>query len=70
MLDKQQLIDGNILVPILRSELERLDTRDVGKKAVLMDGFPRNLEQLREFELAVSVLASKLHRTLAYCIMY
>lgn len=70
MLDKQELIDGDVLVPILRSELEKLDARDVGKKAVLIDGFPRNLAQLRKFELAVSVLASKLHWTLAYCIMY
>jgi adenylate kinase family enzyme len=70
MLDKQELIDGNVLVPTLTSELERLGARGVGKKAVLMDGFPRNLAQLRKFELLVSLLASKLHRTLAYCIKW
>jgi len=67
MLNKQELIDANILVPILRNELEESVSREQGRRVILVDGFPRNLEQQREFEEAVSMLASKLA---AACFVY
>jgi adenylate kinase family enzyme len=60
MLNKQELINANILVPILKNELEELVSREQGRRVILIDGFPRNLEQQREFERAVSILGSKL----------
>lgn len=60
MLNKQELINANILVPILKNELEDLVSREQGRRVILIDGFPRNLEQQREFERAVSILGSKL----------
>ena len=60
MLSKQELIDAKVLVPILRNELEELGSREQGRRVMLVDGFPRNLAQRREFEEAVSMLASKL----------
>jgi adenylate kinase family enzyme len=59
MLSKQELIDAKVLVPILRNKLEELESREQGK-VILVDGFPRNLAQRREFEEVVSILASKL----------
>jgi adenylate kinase family enzyme len=67
MLNKQELIDANILVPILKNELEELESRDQGRRVILVDGFPRNLEQQRVFENTVSMLASKLA---AACYIY
>ena len=55
MLNKQELIDARILVPILRNELEELKLREQGRKVILVDGFPRNLAQRRVFEEAVSM---------------
>lgn len=60
MLNKQELIDAKVLVPILRNELEELESREQGRSVILVDRFPRNLAQRREFEEAVSMLASKL----------
>jgi UMP-CMP kinase len=68
MLNKQELIDAKVLVPILRNALEELESREQGRKVMLVDGFPRNLAQRREFEEAVSMLASKLAAVL--CIYY
>jgi len=59
MLNKQELIDAKVLVPILRNELEGSESREQGRRVVLVDGFPRNLAQRRGFEEAVSMLASK-----------
>jgi UMP-CMP kinase len=64
MLSKQELIDAKFLVPILRNELEESESREQGRRVMLVDGFPRNLAQRREFEEAVSVLASKLEAVL------
>ncbi|KAI9896022.1 hypothetical protein N3K66_009091 [Trichothecium roseum] len=50
MLNRQELIDGNLLIPIIRSELEKIETLEPERRAVLVDGFPRNLAQLRIFE--------------------
>ncbi|KAF4629875.1 hypothetical protein G7Y89_g8269 [Cudoniella acicularis] len=50
MLNKQELIDAKVLVPILRNQLEELESREQGRKVMLVDGFPRNLAQRREFE--------------------
>jgi adenylate kinase family enzyme len=60
MLNKQELIDAKVLVPILRNELEESESREQGRRLMLVDGFPRNLAQRREFEEVVSMLASKL----------
>jgi UMP-CMP kinase len=65
MLNKQELIDAKVLVPILRNELEESELREQGRRVMLVDGFPQNLAQRREFEEAVSILASKLAAT--YC---
>jgi adenylate kinase family enzyme len=45
MLNKQELIDAKVLVPILRNELEESESREQGRRAVLVDGFPRNLNE-------------------------
>jgi len=55
MLNKQELIDAKILVPILRNELEESEPREQGRRVILVDGFPRNLAQRRGFEEAVSI---------------
>jgi hypothetical protein len=68
MLNKQELINAKVLVPILRSELEELESREQGRRVMLVDGFPRNSEQRREFEEAVSMLTSKLVAVL--CVYY
>jgi adenylate kinase family enzyme len=68
MLNKQELIDAKVLVPILRGELEELGLREQGRRVMLVDGFPRNLAQRREFEDTVSVLASKL--VVVFCMYY
>ena len=60
MLNKQELIDAKVLVPILRKELEELESREQGGRVMLLDGFPRNLAQRRGFEEVVSMLARKL----------
>jgi UMP-CMP kinase len=60
MLNKQELIGAKVLVPILRNELEESESREQGKRVMLVDGFPRNLAQRREFKEAVGMLASKL----------
>jgi len=60
MLNKQELIDAKVLVPILRNELEESESREQGRRMILVDGFPWNLAQRREFEEAVRMLASKL----------
>lgn len=65
MLNKQELIDGKVLVPILKTELEELESRDRRKRGILVDGFPRNLEQLRQFE-AASILSNNLIAILCY----
>ncbi|KAF8847457.1 P-loop containing nucleoside triphosphate hydrolase protein [Acephala macrosclerotiorum] len=52
MLSKQELIDARILVPILRNELEESESREQGRRVMLVDGFPRNLAQRRGFEEA------------------
>ncbi|KAH8744181.1 hypothetical protein F5882DRAFT_387708 [Hyaloscypha sp. PMI_1271] len=52
MLNKQELIDAKVLVPILRNELEESESREQGNRVMLVDGFPRNLAQRREFEEA------------------
>ncbi|TAQ86794.1 hypothetical protein B7494_g4879 [Chlorociboria aeruginascens] len=49
LLNKQELIDGNILVPLLAREVEKVG-REEEKRVILVDGFPRNLAQQREFE--------------------
>jgi adenylate kinase family enzyme len=59
MLSKQELIDAKVLVPILRNKLEESESREQGR-VMLVDGFPRNLAQRREFEEVVSMFASKL----------
>jgi hypothetical protein len=43
MLNKQELIDVKVLVPILRNEPEELGSREQGRRVMLVDGFPRNL---------------------------
>ena len=53
MLNKQELIDAKVLVPILRNELEESVSREQGRRVILVDGFPRNSAQRREFEKAV-----------------
>jgi adenylate kinase len=68
MLNKQELIDAKVLVPILRNELEESRARDQGRRVMLVDGFPRNLAQRREFEEVVSMLTSKLAAVL--CMYY
>ncbi|KAI9896164.1 hypothetical protein N3K66_008336 [Trichothecium roseum] len=50
ILNKQELINGNLLIPIIRSELERIETLEPEGRAVLVDGFPRSLAQLKIFE--------------------
>src|SRR5882672_3150878 len=67
MLNKQELIDAKVLVPILRDELEESESREQGSRVMLVDGFPRNLAQRREFEEAVSMLASKLAAVYSLC---
>jgi hypothetical protein len=54
MLSKQELIDAKVLVPILRNELEGSESREQGRRVMLVDRFPRNLAQRREFELAAA----------------
>ncbi|KAK4195425.1 UMP-CMP kinase 1 [Triangularia verruculosa] len=39
------VLPGNELVPILKSHLDSLPRGSSGKKVVLLDGFPRSLEQ-------------------------
>lgn len=68
MLHKQELINAKVLVPLLRNELEELESRDQGRRVMLVDGFPRNLAQRRGFEETVSVLARKLAAVL--CMYY
>jgi adenylate kinase family enzyme len=68
MLNKQELIDAKVLVPILRNELEESRAREQGRRVMLVDGFPRNLAQRREFEEVVSMLTSKLAAVL--CMYY
>jgi adenylate kinase family enzyme len=58
-LSKQELIDAKVLVPILRNKLKESESREQGR-VMLVNGFPRNLAQQREFEEVVSMLASKL----------
>lgn len=65
MLNKQELIDGKVLVPILKTELKELESRGQRKRGILVDGFPRNLEQLRQFE-AASTLSDRLVASLYY----
>lgn len=48
-LNKQELIDGHILVSILKSDLSQ-EEPEHGRRTVLLDGYPRNMEQLRAFE--------------------
>lgn len=50
MLNKQELINAKVLVPILRNELEESESREQGRRVMLVNGFPRNLAQQREFE--------------------
>ncbi|OBT71263.1 hypothetical protein VF21_09929 [Pseudogymnoascus sp. 05NY08] len=38
MLNKQELIDGKVLVPILKTELEELELRGRRKRGILVDG--------------------------------
>jgi len=52
MLNKQELANAKVLIPILRNELEELESREQGRRVMLVDGFPRNLAQRREFEEA------------------
>lgn len=59
MLNKQELIDAKILVPILKTALEEQKPREQCSKAVLVDGFPRNISQQMEFEEAVSMFSNK-----------
>lgn len=66
MLNKQELIDAKVLVPILRNELEESLSREQRRRVILVDGFPRNSAQRREFEEAVNMFASKL--AAAYCV--
>jgi UMP-CMP kinase len=68
MLSKQELINTKVLVPILRNELEESESREQGKRVMLVNGFPRNLAQRSEFEEAVSMLVSKL--SAALCMYY
>ncbi|RMZ77156.1 hypothetical protein DV737_g4495, partial [Chaetothyriales sp. CBS 132003] len=52
-LNKQELIDPQILVPILRNELEALVLREpeiTRPRMILLDGFPRSSPQRKEFE--------------------
>lgn len=53
MVSRQKLVDGSVLVPILKLELEGSGTSEL-RRAVLVDGFPRNLDQLRFFEAVVN----------------
>jgi hypothetical protein len=43
MLSKQERIDAKALVPILKNELEESESREQGRRVILVDGFPRNL---------------------------
>jgi len=52
MLNKQELISAEVLVPVLRNELETVASREQGTRVVLVDGFPRNLAQRMGFEEA------------------
>lgn len=59
MVNKGELVDGKLLVPILRNELEELSSRAPGRRVMLVDGFPRNSAQRMEFEEGVSTLAKQ-----------
>ncbi|KAN0098375.1 P-loop containing nucleoside triphosphate hydrolase protein [Hyaloscypha variabilis] len=54
MLSKQELIHAKVLVPILKNELEDSESREQGRRVILVDGFPRRLAQQREFEEKVT----------------
>ena len=69
MVNKQELIDGEVLVPILRDELERLNTQTQGRRLMLVDGFPRNLGQRMQFEDLVSILAKPASSDVLYPVL-
>ena len=63
LLNRQELIDAKVLVPILRSKLDESKSLNGATLVILVDGFPRNLAQLEEFEETVSTLANTIALT-------
>lgn len=61
MLDTHELIDPQVLIPILKNELQRVESEKQGKKAILIERFPLHMAQLREFEEHVRTLVSKMY---------
>ncbi len=59
-LPKQELIPSSTLFPILKVEVERVAKRELESKVILVDGFPRCLDQQKEFEEKVSKCRSDL----------
>jgi UMP-CMP kinase len=55
-LDRQELLAPEVLLPLLRIEFQRLkgEARNNGNRAVLIDGFPRNSQQMDAFVEKVS----------------
>jgi hypothetical protein len=43
MLNKQEVIDVKVLVPILRNEIEELELQEEVGRFMLVNRFPRNL---------------------------
>ena len=52
-LSRQELINAKVLVPILKAELDKLRLQNPARPVILVDGFPRNMAQLMEFETEV-----------------
>mmetsp|Transcript_28279 Transcript_28279/g.111015 ORF Transcript_28279/g.111015 Transcript_28279/m.111015 type:complete len:120 (-) Transcript_28279:772-1131(-) len=48
IIDQGNIVPGSLAIQILRKELERVIPQ--GLEGVLLDGFPRNLEQMEEYE--------------------
>eukprot|EP00189_Rhodosorus_marinus_P012628 CAMPEP_0184745476 /NCGR_PEP_ID=MMETSP0315-20130426/8142_1 /TAXON_ID=101924 /ORGANISM="Rhodosorus marinus, Strain UTEX LB 2760" /LENGTH=227 /DNA_ID=CAMNT_0027217641 /DNA_START=343 /DNA_END=1026 /DNA_ORIENTATION=+ len=51
MIDQGTIVPGSLAIQILRKELERVVPQ--GLEGVLLDGFPRNIEQMEEYEKAI-----------------
>src|SRR5580765_1622343 len=52
LVNKQELIDAKVLVPILRNELEELGSREQGRRVMLVDGFPTSASSSHLLNLA------------------
>jgi UMP-CMP kinase len=62
-LPQQKIIPSSILFPIVKVELEEVAKREPQSKLILVDGFPRCLDQQKEFEEKVGSYRNELTKT-------